>query len=87
MSVLIQTVEKNRPVVFMWRLILLEDTDESAATLMEVLKAKLVEDGLWDLTKEKLVALITDGASTMTDKNLDLANVFILLATVMLLKI
>ena len=68
MSVLIQTVEKNKPIVFMYRMILLDETDESATTLMHSLKSKLEIDGLWDLTKEKLVGLITDGASTMTDK-------------------
>ena len=66
MSVLIQTVENNKPIVFMYRMILLDETDESAATLMQSLKSKLEIDGLWDLTKEKLVGLITDGASTMT---------------------
>ena len=59
MSVLIQTIENNRPVVLMYRLIHLEETDESASALMHALKSKLEQDGLWDITKEKLVGLIT----------------------------
>ena len=59
MSVLIQTTENNRPVVMQYRLIHLEETDESAPALMHALKSKLEEDGLWDITKEKLVGLIT----------------------------
>ena len=64
MSVLIQTTENNRPIVLLYRLIHLEETDESAPALLRALKSKLEEDGLWDITKDKLVALITGNSIT-----------------------
>ena len=65
MSVLIQTTEDNRPIVFLYRLIHLDQVEETAIALKNALKAVLIKDGLWDYVKEKLVGLITDGASTM----------------------
>ena len=49
----------------MYRLIHLEETDESAPALLRALKSKLEEDGLWDITKEKLVGLITGKSITL----------------------
>ena len=67
MSILIQTIEKNRPVVFFYRLVHLDETAEDAETLKEAIKYVLEKvDELWDIVKKKLVGLITDGASTMT---------------------
>ena len=66
MSILIQTIEKNRPVVFFYRLVHLDETAEDAETLKDAVKTVLDEvDKLWDIVKKKLVGLITDGASTM----------------------
>ena len=75
LSVLIQTTEGNRPIVFLYRLIHLDQVEENAVALKDALKKVLEADGLWDIVKEKLVGLITDGAATMIGRHAGLGRV------------
>ena len=81
LSVLIQTIQNSRPVVFFYRLIHLFEAGETAADLKNALKKVLEVDGLWDYVKEKLVGLVTDGAATMIDKDLAIEFLFDLQTT------
>ena len=68
MATLIQTTELDRPVTFLYRLIHLNEADESAPALKKALVDQLKIDGIYDIVKTRLVGLITDGASSMVGK-------------------
>jgi len=61
LSVLIQSIERERPVVYFYKLIKL-GTDETGKGLFEALTKELIDDDLLDHTKLNLVGVATDGA-------------------------
>lgn len=66
MSVLIQTLENDRPVVYFYDLI--ELNSETGLSMYSALYNKFQKDNLIDCFKNNLYAVSTDGASSMTGK-------------------
>ena len=65
LSVLIQTLENNRPNVYLYRLIKL-GKDESAKGMADLLKDNIQKDGLLGVFASNLRAFSSDGAHSMT---------------------
>ena len=71
LSVLIQTIEKDRPIVYFYRL--LELKDETGAGMFDALFKAFHEDEIDNIIRDRLTGFASDGAASMTGKDNGLA--------------
>ena len=53
-------MENDVVVVELYRMMEI-DVEESAEAIVELVKDHMIEDGIWELAKRKLVTIATDG--------------------------